>query len=107
MPRPRKRPKSAPAEALPASQANLNTDVERTCADRSAAQPPGQHRRDAAGTRVLTPLGSPTTAPALPQTVTIGVGLDTSRYGHHASFLGGDLENAAADLDFVESGAGY
>jgi transposase len=37
----------------------------------------------------------------------IGVGIDTARYGHHATFLRPDLQPAAADLDFVESAAGY
>ncbi len=37
----------------------------------------------------------------------IGVGIDTSRYGHHASFLRPDLQPAATDLDFAESALGY
>jgi len=54
----------------------------------------------------------PTTAvPAatnpLPTLVSIGVGIDTSRYGHHACFMRADLQPAAADLKFVESAAGY
>jgi hypothetical protein len=48
--------------------------------------------------RGLTPPGAPATP--------IGVGIDTSRYGHHASFLRGDLQPAAADLDFAESAVG-
>lgn len=36
-----------------------------------------------------------------------GVGLDTSRYGHYAVFLGDDLQPAAAELAFPESAAGY
>ena len=39
--------------------------------------------------------------------VAIAVGIDTSRFGHHATFLGADLQPAAADLKFVESGQGY
>jgi transposase len=39
--------------------------------------------------------------------VTIGVGIDTSRYGHYAAFLRDDLQPAAAELQFVESAAGY
>src|SRR5262245_36341801 len=39
--------------------------------------------------------------------VPIGVGIDTSRYGHYATFLRADLQPAAADLAFVESAAGY
>ena len=37
----------------------------------------------------------------------IGVGIDTSRYGHYAAFLDADLQTAAADLEIVESAAGY
>ena len=32
----------------------------------------------------------------------IGVGIDTSRYGHYAAFLGPDLQTAAPDLDVIE-----
>jgi hypothetical protein len=39
--------------------------------------------------------------------VPIGVGFDTSRYGHHAAFLRSDLQPAAADLKVVESALGY
>ena len=39
--------------------------------------------------------------------VAIGVGIDTSRFGHHACFLRADLQPAAADLKFVESATGY
>lgn len=39
--------------------------------------------------------------------IAIGVGLDTSRYGHYAVFLGPDLQTAAPDLAVVESAAGY
>lgn len=37
----------------------------------------------------------------------IGVGLDTARYGHRATFLGADRQMAAAPLDVPESRAGY
>jgi len=37
----------------------------------------------------------------------VGVGIDTSRYGHYACFLGDDLQPAAAELSFAESAAGY
>src|ERR1700756_2923887 len=37
----------------------------------------------------------------------IGVGIDTSRYGHYAAFLSDDLEPAAAELSFAESADGY
>jgi transposase len=42
-------------------------------------------------------------APAVP----IGVGLDTSRYGHYAAFLDERLQTAAPDLEVIESAAGY
>jgi transposase len=44
-------------------------------------------------------------APQLPQR--IGVGIDTSRYGHYAAFLRDDLQPAGAELPFPESAAGY
>ena len=37
----------------------------------------------------------------------VGVGIDTSRYGHYACFLGNDLQPAGAELSFAESAAGY
>lgn len=37
----------------------------------------------------------------------IGVGIDTSRYGHYAAFLRDDLQPAADELAFAESAAGY
>lgn len=46
--------------------------------------------------------GCSTSAP-----IPVGVGIDTSRYGHHACFLRGDLQPAAGDLRFVESAGGY
>src|SRR5438876_6163601 len=36
-----------------------------------------------------------------------GVGIDTSRYGHYATFLRDDLQPAADELQFPESAAGY
>ena len=48
-----------------------------------------------------------TSPPPLPPPVAVGVGIDTSRFGHHACFLRADLQPAAADLKFVESAAGY
>src|SRR5262249_50484731 len=52
-------------------------------------------------------------APAVPSAVAdasptpIGVGIDTSRYGHYAAFMGPDLQTAAPDLEVVESAQGY
>jgi transposase len=37
----------------------------------------------------------------------LGVGIDTSRYGHHAAFLREDLQPACDELPFAESGHGY
>ena len=37
----------------------------------------------------------------------VGVGIDTSRYGHYAVFLREDQQPAAAELAFAESAAGY
>src|SRR5208282_2754237 len=46
----------------------------------------------------------PTAAAAL---VPIGVGFDTSRYGHYTAFVRADLQPAAGDLKVVESALGY
>lgn len=46
-------------------------------------------------------------APDHPWPVRIGVGIDTSRYGHYAAFLRDDLQPAAPELQFVESASGY
>src|SRR5262245_55649197 len=37
----------------------------------------------------------------------IGVGIDTSRYGHYGVFLRDDLQPAAAELSFAEAASGY
>src|SRR5262249_57341355 len=37
----------------------------------------------------------------------LGVGIDTSRYGHYAAFLRDDLQPACDELPFVESAPGY
>src|ERR671924_155405 len=39
--------------------------------------------------------------------ITIGVGIDTARYGHNATFLRPDLQPAAANLTFAENAEGY
>jgi transposase len=51
-------------------------------------------------------------APASPpladaKIVRIGVGIDTSRYGHYAAFLRDDLQPAAGELQFMEATDGY
>jgi hypothetical protein len=61
---------------------------------------------DTANTPQTPPPQAHTTA-AADTPIPIGVGIDTSRYGHHATFLRPDLQPAAADLNFVESGQGY
>jgi len=54
-------------------------------------------------------LPQPTSAPPPrdAKIVRIGVGIDTSRYGHYAAFLREDLQPAAGELQFGESAAGY
>jgi transposase len=42
-----------------------------------------------------------------PAAARVGVGIDTSRYGHYAVFLHDDLLPAADELAFAESAAGY
>jgi transposase len=46
------------------------------------------------------------TMTALP-TVAIGVGFDTARYGHHATFLREDLQPACPACEFLETRSGY
>jgi transposase len=41
------------------------------------------------------------------QTVLIGVGFDTARYGHHVTFLRDDLQPACPPCEFPESRQGY
>src|SRR5476649_1541576 len=41
------------------------------------------------------------------KTVRIGVGIDTSRYGHYAVFLRDDLQPAAGELQFMEATDDY
>jgi transposase len=50
---------------------------------------------------------SPAPTCAEPVPTRIGVGIDTARYGHYAAFLRPDLQPAAAELLFAESGDGY
>jgi transposase len=50
-------------------------------------------------------LPHPAPAPQSPRR--LGIGIDTSRYGHYAAFLRDDLQPAAAELAFPESAAGY
>jgi transposase len=49
--------------------------------------------------------GAPPCAGGLP--ARIGVGINTSRYGHYAAFLRDDFQPAAAELSFAESAHGY
>jgi transposase len=50
---------------------------------------------------------APPAAPSATCSVRLGVGIDTSRYGHYACFLREDLQPAADELAFVESAKGY
>lgn len=52
-------------------------------------------------------LPRPAPARQSPATVSVGVGVDTSRYGHYAAFLDEQLQTAAPDLEVIESAAGY
>jgi transposase len=78
---------------------------------RAASRPDAGAALDGSATPVQPSAPSPsTTAPAdqpAAMPVPIGVGIDTSRYGHYASFLRADLQPAAGDLKFVESALGY
>ncbi len=49
----------------------------------------------------------PLTQGGSPESVRIGVGIDTARYGHYAAFVRPDLQPAAAELAFTENAAGY
>ncbi len=44
---------------------------------------------------------------ALNETVQIGVGIDTARYGHHATIMNGDREFISPAFEFAESAEGY
>jgi transposase len=61
----------------------------------------------------MIPVDSPASQPADSQLSVplsprrFGVGIDTSRYGHYAAFLRDDLQPAADELAFPESGDGY
>src|SRR5262249_38253108 len=52
-------------------------------------------------------LPRPPSVPQSPAPRRVGVGIDTSRYGHYACFLREALQPAAAELTFTESAAGY
>jgi transposase len=68
----------------------------------SSLAPKTDRSSDHSNTTTSTSSATPADAP-----VAIGVGIDTSRYGHYATFLRADLQAAAADLKFVESAQGY
>src|ERR1700733_13937177 len=55
----------------------------------------------------MLPNQPPASQPPSCQTPRVGVGIDTSRYGHYAAFLRDDLQPAAAELQFAESADGY
>jgi len=89
--------------------------MSRTCTRRSSARRPDADTasaRPAPGAAMdpadATPQPTlPVNGLASPGITPIGVGIDTSRYGHYATFLRPDLQPAAADLAFVESAQGY
>lgn len=56
---------------------------------------------------MLAPASVPAPSPNPAGPVRFGVGIDTSRYGHHAAFLRDDLQPAADELAFAESATGY
>ncbi len=47
------------------------------------------------------------TSETISRTVAVGVGIDTARYGHHATFLREDRQAAAKPMQFLESRSGY
>jgi transposase len=49
----------------------------------------------------------PENSPSESRTIRIGVGIDTSRYGHYVAFLNEDFQPAASELAFAESPQGY
>ena len=55
----------------------------------------------------MLPQSAAASHPADAHRTPIGVGIDTSRYGHYAAFVRQDLQQAAGELQFVESAAGY
>jgi transposase len=71
----------------------------------SPTTPPTQAAAASSVNTIDTATPAATAAPVMP--VAIGVGIDTSRYGHYATFLRADLQPAAADLKLVESAVGY
>jgi hypothetical protein len=68
---------------------------------------PPAHPTNPDPAQVNTTTATPTLNTPTVLSVPIGVGIDSSRYGHHASFLRADLQPAAADLNFVESALGH
>jgi transposase len=55
----------------------------------------------------MLPQRAPTSQVAVRHSARVGVGIDTSRYGHYAVFLRDDFNPAAGELQFVESATGY
>ena len=54
----------------------------------------------------MLPQSAPAPQPAPVLVRRVGVGIDTSRYGHYAAFLRDDLQPAAEELAFAESPEG-
>jgi transposase len=93
------------------SQTKRPRDAARWASQHAAAAPaitaptpaPGSNHNDRRPDQFATTASDNNADPLVP----IGVGFDTSRYGHYAVFLLADLQPAAADLMVAESALGY
>ncbi len=82
--------------------ARTATSQDAGCTPHAAAAPTPVSVPDTTDPKASRSAAAPDDTP-----LAIGVGIDTSRYGHHATFLGADLQPAASDLKFGESAQGY
>jgi transposase len=93
------------------SQAKRPRDAARPASRRAAAVPaitaptdiPARNQNDHPSDHLSTAGADNNAGPLVP----IGVGFDTSRYGHYAAFLHAELQPAGPDLMVVESALGY
>ena len=86
--------------------ARTATNQDAGCAVHTAAMPTEGPVPSTTDPRTSRSRAAPGDTPAATP-VAIGIGIDTSRYGHHAIFLDADLQSAAPELKFVESAQGY
>src|SRR6266850_1375258 len=86
--------------------ARTATNQDASCAVHAAAMPTEGPVPSTTDPKTSRSSAAPGDTPAATP-VAIGVGIDTSRYGHHAIFLDADLQPAAPELKFVESAQGY